>query len=114
MLHAGETDDEVQFVRNALSNNALFVDLPSSSLNALVDNFERREVPGDTAIITQGDPCDVQSSVYLVAEGNFVKVYVDGKQVPEPYGTIGPGRVFGELGVLYGRDVSECFMSLSG
>jgi len=38
--------------------------------------------------------------VYVIAEGECT-VIVDGQLVPEPYGTMGPGEIFGDMAVLY-------------
>ena len=55
----------------------------------------------DDVIVTQGQPCE-GDYVYLVTEGDCT-VMVDGKVVPEPYGTLKPKAIFGELGVLYNQ-----------
>jgi len=69
------------------------------SLQELVDAFEKKKASRGENIVCQGDNCD-GGYVYLVAEGKC-RVLVDDVIVPEPYGIIGPGVVFGELGVLY-------------
>jgi len=93
-----KTEEEYSFIEESLSNNVLFTSLPKVSLHSLIDSFER--VPDVSGVIVQqGDPSE-GGYVYLIAEGECT-VAVDGKEVPEPYGTLKPRSIFGERGVLY-------------
>mmetsp|Transcript_14770 Transcript_14770/g.31531 ORF Transcript_14770/g.31531 Transcript_14770/m.31531 type:complete len:573 (+) Transcript_14770:66-1784(+) len=94
-----KTFEEEQFINIALLKNSLFADLSDDLRTQLVDAFERGETKEGGTIVSQGDSCD-GGYVYLISEGQC-RVVVDEKVVPEPYGIIGPGAFFGELGILY-------------
>lgn len=98
-LQQSKTFAEEQFISTALLKNSLFTDISDTSLNELVGAFEKREASKGERIISQGDRCD-GGYVYLVRKGRC-RVIVDGKVVPEPYGTVGPAAIFGELGIMY-------------
>ena len=91
--------EEEQFITTSLQKNSLFSGMPIPQLKELADAFEEKHATKDENIISQGDTC-VGGYVYLVAEGKC-QVLVDGNEVPDPYGTIGPEELFGELGILY-------------
>ncbi|KAL7545353.1 hypothetical protein ACHAWF_008704, partial [Thalassiosira exigua] len=91
--------EEVRFVAESLLRNSLFEDLADASLASLAGLFERRTARRGDLLVRQGDSAS-GDYVYLLAEGRC-EVVVDGSVVPGPYGAIGPGEVFGELGVLY-------------
>lgn len=94
------SDHEYSLIEKSLKKNFLFKKLCPKSLHALVMAFERTEAVKDEIIIQQGDTCEDDSYVYVIAEG-VASVLVDGKQVPPPYGSLAPKCIFGELGVLY-------------
>ncbi|CAB9503360.1 protein kinase type II-alpha regulatory subunit [Seminavis robusta] len=94
-----KTTEEKSFIREALSGNVLFKNLPDPSLSAFIDACEDFQVTKDQVIVYQGDSC-YNDYVYLVADGECI-VTVDGVMVPEPYGVVGPKSFFGDLGVLY-------------
>jgi len=98
-LRATSDTLDKSFLRESLPKNSLFQKLPEESLASLIDAFEPFRAARRQAIVTQGDPC-ADDYVYVIADGSC-KVRVDGKNVPKPYGTIGSGTLFGELGVLY-------------
>ena len=93
--------DEREFLKEALLQSVLFTDLPSDSLEALMDAFERTEYKQDEVIITQGDSCE-NGYVYVVAKGQC-SAQVDGVEVPRPYGILRPQTLFGELGIMYNQ-----------
>ena len=93
------TSDEDKLIKDSLLQSALFTSLPKHSLLELVDAFEKINASSGHAIVQQGDSCQ-GDYVYIVAQGECT-VTVDGTVVPEPYGTLQPNFMFGELGVLY-------------
>jgi predicted membrane chloride channel (bestrophin family) len=97
-----KTSEEHVFIRKSLLENVMFTPLPKPTLLALVQAFEKIEVAKDEIIVQQGEACDGEDFVYLVADGDCT-VVVDGNVVPEPYGTLKPGSIFGEMGVLYNQ-----------
>ncbi|OEU15915.1 hypothetical protein FRACYDRAFT_240610 [Fragilariopsis cylindrus CCMP1102] len=99
IIFYSKTIDEEQFITTSLQKNSLFSGMPIPQLKELADAFEEKHATKDENIISQGDTC-VGGYVYLVAEGKC-QVLVDGNEVPDPYGTIGPEELFGELGILY-------------
>jgi len=98
-ISQNKTLDEVEFIHNALLQNSLFKNLSENSTVEVLDAFERCHSKRGERIILQGDSCD-DGYVYLIKEGQF-RVIVDQKWVPEPFGTLKPGAIFGELGILY-------------
>lgn len=95
-----KTKEEYSFLETALLNNVLFTNLPNSSLVSLIDAFECVAVPQDHVLVQQGEHASTAAFVFVIASG-VCTVTVDGKVVPEPYGTLNPGSIVGELGVLF-------------
>mmetsp|Transcript_34045 Transcript_34045/g.71635 ORF Transcript_34045/g.71635 Transcript_34045/m.71635 type:complete len:568 (-) Transcript_34045:262-1965(-) len=93
-----ETNGENIFLREALLQNALFTKLSNDTFNKLISTFDTIELAKDQVIMQQGDPSE-GGFVYVVADGEC-SVMVDGKIVPEPYGTLKARSIIGELGVL--------------
>lgn len=113
-----KSQDEYDFIYQALMNNVMFQSLSEESLHKLVHAFEKTVATKDDVepIIRQGDPCIIETSTSLNATGlssvsisstsnrppslptpptyvymlynGYCNVYVDGVLVPEPYGTI--------------------------
>lgn len=98
-IYQNKTSEELEFIQNALLQNSLFNNLSDDSTTEVVDAFERCQSKMGEKIVSQGDSCD-GSYVYLIKEGQC-RVVVDQKVAPEPYGTLKPGAIFGELGILY-------------
>jgi len=96
----GLNKEEREFVREALLDNAMFSDLNEESLDELVKAFQRKVVPPGSTILQQGASSE-GGYVYVVAPGFTCSVEVDGEVVPEPYGRIRAGGIFGELAVMY-------------
>ena len=96
---ADKTREEVNFITTALLKNSLFSDISETSLKELVNGFELNEAKLGDDLVTQGDSCE-GDYVYLTYEGEC-EVVIDGNTIPDPYGTIQPATVFGELSFLY-------------
>ena len=94
-----KTKSELNFIREILTKNALFTNLPEDSLTTLINSFEKINTTRYEVIVTQGESCE-GDYVYMIYKGQC-KVRVNGKTVPPPYGTIQEQAMFGELGVLY-------------
>jgi CRP-like cAMP-binding protein len=100
---------EYEFIKMALLENVMFSSLPEDSLDCLVDAFEVAIATKDAVIVTQGELRQLRGKRSSNLEGDYVysvgdgqcTVLVDDKVVPEPYGTLKPKAVFGELAVLY-------------
>lgn len=95
-----KTTQEISFIQESLGNNVLFENIAKAGLDSLVEGLEKFQVSEGDVIVQQGDASE-NDYVYLVAEGTC-SVEVDGTLVPEPYDTLKPTDIFGELGVLYG------------
>lgn len=95
---------ENDFLRKALLQNVMFTSLPELALNSLMDGFEKIELTKDQVIVRQGDS-SAGDYVYVIAEGEC-NVMVDGKIVPEPYGTLQAKSIIGELAVMYNKNRS--------
>ena len=95
------SQEETDFIREALLENVMFANLPESTLNLLIQAFERTTVSRGQVIVAQGESSEGDYA-YLVGAGKCT-VIVDGKVAPEPYGTLKPKAIFGELGVLYNK-----------
>ena len=74
----------------------------------MVPGFELSEATKGDDLVTQGDAGDY---VYLIYEGEC-KVIVDGNAIPDPYGTVRPAAIFGELAFLY--DEARAILSCPG
>lgn len=92
-----KSSDEENFIKQSLQLNSLFADIPKDIFQQMVDSFQLQTANQGDVIVQQGDRSD---NVYLVADGSC-RILVDNVTVPEPYGIIGQGVMFGELGVLY-------------
>lgn len=99
IISYSKTFEGEQFITTSLQKNSLFTGMPDAQLKVLADAFEEKHATKDENIISQGDAC-LGGYVYLIVEGKC-QVLVDGNEVPDPYGTIGPEEIFGELGILY-------------
>ena len=90
--------DEFSFIRSTLLTNFMFQSLPDNTLDKLVLAFDKVELGKSSVIIEQGD--ENIDYFYVVSDGE-VAITIDGKQLPDPYGTLAEGTVFGELAMLY-------------
>ncbi|CAJ1956771.1 unnamed protein product [Cylindrotheca closterium] len=84
-----KTKEETAFIRECLLENALFSSMSELSLQNLIENFEKAEGGKGEVITRQGEPAD-NGFVNLVAEGTC-KVFVDEKEVPEPFNILKAG-----------------------
>jgi len=98
------TKKDQAFLKQALLRNAMFTNLPESSLNALLKEFQKVRVPDGEVVVRQGDSPEDDDYVYVIGPDGECAVTVDGTRVPEPYGTMKSSAIFGELAVLYNKD----------
>ena len=106
-----KTPAEEIFIQDSLRRKALFRSLPPTAIQALVSAFETTLYKRGDIICEQGDT-SIDDYVYLVGPDSACTVTVDGVQVPEPYGTMEAGSIFGELGVFY-RQTRKATISAS-
>lgn len=99
-LYAKRSKEELDFIKESFNENDLFRNLPSKSYEEIINALELKEATQNEIIVRQGDLPTDNNFVYLIAEGEC-SVIVDGEMVPEPYGTMKSGLVFGDLAVLY-------------
>ena len=97
IMLSNKSSDEEHFIKQSLQSNSLFADIPKDIFQQMVASFQLQTANQGDVIVQQGDRSD---NVYLVADGSC-RILVDNTTVPEPYGIIGQGIMFGELGVLY-------------
>ena len=88
-------------VRTIISGLLLFQGVDDQSLDAIVASFEKVEYDADDEIIRQGDPCHDPDTTYMyvVTKGECA-VKVNGKVLPDPYGTLTRDAIFGELSIM--------------
>jgi predicted membrane chloride channel (bestrophin family) len=91
-------EEEHALLRKALMKNFMFKSLSDSIIEDLIQAFEKMDAEKDQVIVRQGDSCE-NACIYVIAEGEC-SVIVNGKVVPEPYGTLKAKSVFGEVGVM--------------
>jgi len=100
-----KTIEETAFIEEVLQANFLFQDLfiedhENQELAGVVSSFEKQVYDKGTLLCEQGDT-ENTDYLYLIANGTC-SIAVDGKVLPEPYGTIGSGSLIGDLALLYG------------
>ena len=88
-----KTDDEVEFLLDALSDNFVFNTLDEVELETLVNAFEHVRYPTGTAIINQGE----YGGYFYVLSRGIVAFVVNDVEV----GRATRGNSFGELALLY-------------
>jgi MFS family permease len=83
-----------------LAGLSLFAGVPASVLETVAARLEPVAVAAGEVVIRQGDPAD---RFYVIAEGRFdvARVAAPGA-APQHLRTMGPGEVFGEIGLLRG------------
>lgn len=91
-------EEEAAFLTRTLLTNFMFHSLPDSTLEKLVLAFEEVDVKKGTAIMRQGD---FNIDYFYVLRSGECTVAIDGKQLPDPYGTMSEGTILGELAMLY-------------
>ncbi|MBA2254063.1 MAG: MFS transporter [Chloroflexi bacterium] len=85
--------------RARLGQSELFAGLPAARLEAAMRALHVVEAPIGHVIIRQGDPAD---RFYLIANGSVDVTQTDEQGAPRQLRTMGPGSVFGEIGLLTG------------
>jgi CRP-like cAMP-binding protein len=93
-----KTPEEVDFLRQALQHNYLFMDLTENNLAELVDAMEPHVAEAGTKIIQQGDTGDY---FYIVQSGQVDFVKQSPGKPAESVGSCQAGESFGELALLY-------------
>ena len=64
-------------------------------------SFEKCQYDADDEIIRQGDPCHDPATTYMyVVTKGECSVKVNGKVLPDPYGTMTRDAIFGELSIM--------------
>lgn len=84
-----------------LASLPLLAGVPAATLEAIAARLVPLRVAAGETVIRQGDPAD---RFYLIDEGSFDVSRLDDEAAPEPrhLRTMGPGEVFGEIGLLRG------------
>ncbi|KAI9373722.1 camp-dependent protein kinase regulatory subunit [Aspergillus egyptiacus] len=104
--HHPKTEEQLERLKTAVSNNFLFSHLEDEQFKTVLDALVEKPIPAKgIKVISQGDAGDY---FYIVEEGHF-DVYINpaGSVQPGPDGmgtkisTIGPGGSFGELALMY-------------
>lgn len=93
------TLEEHALVEKALQKNLMFKELDPDTIDQLLQLFAKEEVAKGEVIVEQGDAGEEQDCVSVIAEGEC-SVIVNGKVIPEPYGTLKAKSMFGELGIM--------------
>ncbi|KAL1973150.1 hypothetical protein VTN31DRAFT_6692 [Thermomyces dupontii] len=112
-----KTEEQLERIKKAVSNNFLFSHLDEEHLKTVLDALVEKPIPAkDIKVITQGDAGDY---FYIVEEGNFgIYIHPSGKAQPGPdgLGTLvaqtGPGGSFGELALMYNAPRAATVVSL--
>jgi CRP-like cAMP-binding protein len=101
-----KSDEDVEFLLDALADNFVFNTLDEFELETLVNAFENHEVRGGDVIIRQGE---MGGHFYIVYRGQVAFV-VDGVEV----GRADPGTSFGELALLYNAPRAATCLAIDG
>mmetsp|Transcript_26571 Transcript_26571/g.63276 ORF Transcript_26571/g.63276 Transcript_26571/m.63276 type:complete len:487 (-) Transcript_26571:1741-3201(-) len=92
-------DDEI-FIQESLDDNDLYAQLPQSSKTSIVRSFAKvDQLREGHVLFRQGDRSDY---VYLIEDGQC-RAEVDGRAVPQFYGTLGSKYFVGDSGSLFDR-----------
>ncbi|XP_055708893.1 cGMP-dependent protein kinase, isozyme 1 isoform X2 [Phlebotomus papatasi] len=82
-----------QLIKDAIMDNDFMKNIDSLQIRELVESMYSREIPAGEYVVREGE---AGSHLYVSAEGEF-EVIKDGKIL----GTMGAGKAFGELAILY-------------
>lgn len=104
-----KTESEEKIILSHIEGNFLFQHV--KDLSEVVSAFEKVSYPSGSVICLQGDSNTDYS--YVVDSGEC-SVSIDGKQLPEPYGTLTKGGSFGELGMLFGSSRAATVVASTG
>ncbi|CAF1524292.1 unnamed protein product [Adineta ricciae] len=94
-----------EFLRDAILNNDFMKNLEMDQIMSIVDCMYPLEQRNDSLIIKEGD---VGNLVYIMEEGT-----VEVSKLNKILTTMGPGRVFGELAILYNCTRTASIKALS-
>ena len=101
-----KTDEDVEFLLDALADNFVFNTLDETELETLVNAFETFEVDEGEAVVMQGE---TGGHFYILRTGTLAFV-VDGNEV----GRAAPGNSFGELALLYNAPRAATCLAVDG
>eukprot|EP00580_Thalassiosira_gravida_P018052 CAMPEP_0201675952 /NCGR_PEP_ID=MMETSP0494-20130426/40732_1 /ASSEMBLY_ACC=CAM_ASM_000839 /TAXON_ID=420259 /ORGANISM="Thalassiosira gravida, Strain GMp14c1" /LENGTH=480 /DNA_ID=CAMNT_0048158549 /DNA_START=42 /DNA_END=1484 /DNA_ORIENTATION=- len=76
----------------------MFHSLPDATLQKLVLAFEEVDLKKGDNVMKQGD---TEIDYFYVIRSGSCSVEIDGKKLPDPYGTMTEGTILGELAMLY-------------
>ena len=99
-------DEEMLFIKEVLKANFLFQDFSNENnednldLSEVIASFEKYTYDKGTMLCKQGDTEDTDY-LYLIVSGSC-SVSIDGKVLPDPYGSMGSGSLIGDLAMMYG------------
>ena len=88
---------ENNFIMKILLANVLFQDLPKPTLDKIVSAFEIVSFAEGDEIFTQGD---LNADFMIILKEGQCSVTIDGKKIPDPYGTVSVGSMLGEDSLL--------------
>ena len=96
--------DEEKFIDDVLHCCFLFVEgfataENTTDLSEVVSAFEEVYFAEDSYILKQGETCG-EEYLYIVYCGEC-SVFIDGKKLPMPYGTLREGSLIGDLAIIY-------------
>lgn len=101
-----KSDDDVEFLLDALSDNFVFNTLDEVELETLVNAFENYECENGHELVQQGE---IGGYFYILRKGS-VAFMVDGAEV----GRAVPGNSFGELALLYNAPRAATCVAVDG
>jgi cAMP-dependent protein kinase regulator len=101
-----KSDDERDFLLNAVKNIFLFRSLEEKQVNDLINAFFKRMVEPDEVLIVQGDDGD---NFYVIESGDY-DIYVNKQKV----GTYAGSGSFGELALMYNMPRAATIISKDG
>ena len=99
-------DEEMLFIKEVLKANFLFQDFSDENneenldLSVVIASFEKFTYNEGTMLCKQGDTEDTDY-LYLIVSGSC-SVSIDGKLLPDPYGTMRSGSLIGDLAMMDG------------
>lgn len=95
-----QEQEQIQTVAEALASAPFFSSASPRGLQRLSDRTQLENRPGDEVIFERGEP---SRHVFIVRSGTVLITNPDPSGKPQVQSTLGPGAIFGELGVLAGR-----------
>lgn len=82
-----------QLIKDAIMDNDFLKNLDSSQVREIVDSMYSKEFKAGSYVIREGD---AGAHLFVSAEGDFEVIQGD-----KVLGSMGPGKAFGELAILY-------------